>query len=316
MAENKNLSRRKFLINSSLAAATVPFLQSSCKQNVAATEETNSEESFEFAFLTDIHIKPEMNAPIGFQMAIDKVNELNPDFVITGGDLVYDAMRGNYEKSESLFNLYATMAKGFKMPVYNCLGNHDLFAIYEESPENEDHPDYKYGMWERHFGKSYYSFTHKGWHFITLNSLDVTPNKRYKSSFHQEQLQWLKNEIEQIDKATPIVITTHIPMICTYTQLNGGNSRVVDNAPEVFKLLENHNLKLVLQGHIHWKEFGMVNDRFHFLTGGSIAGNGWKGRRHNTREGFVKVKITGNDFTWEYVDHGWETERLKLATES
>lgn len=316
MKDKKNNieGRRKFIIGSGLAALAIPITQMSCQpyEDKQATEK--NEDAFEFAFLTDIHIKPEMNAPKGFQMAIDKVNELNPDFVITGGDLVYDTMRGNYEQSEALFTLYKKMSKGFNMPVYNCIGNHDLFAIYEESPETEDHPDYKYGMWERHFGDTYYSFDHKGWHFITLNSLDVTENKRYQGIFHEKQLEWLKEDIAKVEKTTPIIITTHIPMICTYTQLNGGDgSRTVNNASEVFKILEGYNLKLVLQGHIHWKEYGIVNDRFHFLTGGSIAGNGWKGRRHNTKEGFVKIKISGNDFAWEYIDHGWETERLKLA---
>ena len=70
---------------------------------------------------------------------------------------------------------------------------------------------------------------------------------------------------------------------------------------------------MILQGHIHWKEYGFVNDRFYFITGGSIAGNGWKGRRHNTKEGFVMIKVKGNDFTWEYVDHGWEKDRLSRA---
>jgi len=281
-------------------------------QVVAQADKYDNEEKgeFTFAFMTDIHIKPEMNAPKGFQMAIDKANELNPDFVLTGGDLVYDVMRGNQKRGDTLFTLYTDMIKGFNMPVYNCVGNHDLFGIYEESPEDSTHPDYKYGMFERYLGKTYYSFDHKGWHFIVLNSLDVTPNKRYTGIFHKQQLEWLKQDIANVDKSTPIVIATHIPMISTYSQVNGSSGRTVSNAHEVFKLLEDHNLKLVLQGHIHWQESGFVNDRFYFITGGSIAGNGWKGRRHNTREGFVMVSVEGEDLSWEYVDHGWEKERL------
>jgi 3',5'-cyclic AMP phosphodiesterase CpdA len=278
------------------------------------SQNSNSEkkESFSFAFLTDIHLKPEMGAPKGFQMAIDKVNELSPDFVLTGGDLVYDAMRGNQARCDTLFSLYKKMSAGFHMPVYNCVGNHDLFAIYAESPETSDHPDYKYGMYERYFGKTYYSFDHKGWHFIVLNSLDVTENKRYTGVFNEEELKWLQTDLEKVDKSTPIVITTHIPMICTRSDITGGTGKSnAGNSADVFKMLEGFKSILVLQGHIHWKEYGVVNDRIHFITGGSIAGNGWKGRRHNTKEGFVLVKVNGDDFTWEYIDHGWEAERLR-----
>ena len=42
------------------------------------------EEGFSFAFLTDIHLQPEKNAVAGFRQAIDTINRLNPDFVITG----------------------------------------------------------------------------------------------------------------------------------------------------------------------------------------------------------------------------------------
>ncbi len=308
--KNKHNSRRHLLIRSGLTAATIPLLPLSCKKVMDGEEKDQDPKSFEFAFLTDIHIKPELNAPIGFQMAIDMVNTMKPDFVLTGG-VLYMMQCGEIRPNASLFFfLYTNMSAGFQMPVHNCIGNHDLFGIYEESPESDSHPDYKYGMWERYFGKTYYSFDHKGWHFITLNSLDVTEDKRYARIFHKEQLMWLKNGLRNVERSTPIVITTHIPMICTYTQLNGGNgNRTVNNALEVFKILEHHNLKLVLQGHIHWKEFGYVNDRFHFLTGGSIAGNGWKGRRHNTKEGFVRVKVTGQDFSWDYIDHSWEAKR-------
>lgn len=284
----------------------------SLSQSGAQESEKRLADSFEFVFLTDIHLKPEMDAPKGFQMAIDKVNQLDPDFVLTGGDLVFDAMRGNQQRCDSLFTLYKDMSKGFQMPVYNCVGNHDLFAIYDESPEEESHPDYKYGMFERYLGRTYYSFDHKGWHFIVLNSLDVTADKKYRGYFHQEQLNWLKQDLETVNKSTPIVVVSHIPMISSRTQVTGSSgSPNVENASEVFKMTENYNLKLILQGHIHWKECGFVNDRFHYITGGSVAGNGWKGRRHNTKEGFVRVKVTGNEFSWEYIDHGWETERLK-----
>ena len=142
-----------------------------------------------------------------------------------------------------------------------------------------------------------------------LNSLDVTNDKRYKGYVNDVQMEWLENELINLDKTIPIVLVTHIPLISAWQFVNGG-SRTVDNSTEVFQLFNDHNLKLVLQGHIHWKEHGFINDRFHFITGGSIAGNGWKGRRHNTKEGFVHVKVNGEEISWEYVDHGWQVECL------
>ncbi|WP_209330917.1 metallophosphoesterase family protein [Lunatimonas salinarum] len=270
-------------------------------------------ESFTFAFLTDIHLQPERRAPVGFQMAIEKVNELNPDFVISGGDQVYDVMRGNQERADSLFRLYAEMSKGFNMPVYNTVGNHDLFAIYPESPEDELHPDYKYGMYQRYLGDTYYSFDHKGWHFIVLNSLGTTGDGRYTAVVDSVQLAWLKENLERVSRQTPVVVVTHIPLVTARGIVTGNPAgHHVTNSSEVLAALEGHNLKLVLQGHIHWKEYGEVNDRFRYLTGGSIAGNGWKGRRHDTKEGFVLLRVEGEEFTWEYIDHGWEAERLRF----
>ncbi len=101
-----------------------------------------------------------MNAPVGFQMAIGKGKSTHPDFVISGVDQVYDVMRGNQERGYSPFTLHKAMCEGFNMPVYNAMGNQDLFGIYEESPEDESHPDYKYGLFERYLGDTYYSFDH------------------------------------------------------------------------------------------------------------------------------------------------------------
>lgn len=128
---------------------------------------------FSFAFITDAHIKPDSVVVTAFSKVIDSINNAGVDFVISGGDQVYDVMRGNQAKSDSLFTLYKTLSSRIKAPVYNTVGNHELFGIYEESPEDSTHADYKYGMFERHFGDTYYAFNHKGWHFIVLNTLDV-----------------------------------------------------------------------------------------------------------------------------------------------
>ena len=61
--------------------------------------------------MTDIHIQPEENAVAGFTQALDSVNKLNPDFILTGGDLIMDALGQSYGRADSLYNLYMEVIK-------------------------------------------------------------------------------------------------------------------------------------------------------------------------------------------------------------
>ncbi len=111
-----------------LTLLCVPLLLASCTSKPEAPKE-EIKEAFSFVFMTDIHLKPELRAPEGFQMAIDTVNEMNPDFVITGGDLVDDVLKSTYGRADTLYKLYLEMVKGFKMPVYNTMGNHENYGF-------------------------------------------------------------------------------------------------------------------------------------------------------------------------------------------
>src|SRR5690606_36831524 len=91
----------------------------------------------------DIHLQPEKNAIQGFQNAIDAANNLNADFVITGGDNIMDALAQNWERSNFLYKLFDSMVVNFNMPVYTTIGNHDLFGVYEQSGIPSSH--YEYG---------------------------------------------------------------------------------------------------------------------------------------------------------------------------
>jgi len=90
--------------------------------------------------MKDIHVQHEKNAAKSIHQAVDFVNNLNPDFVITGGDLVMDSLGQSFEKADQLYNLYIECQNHFNMPVYNPMGNHELFGIYKESGVEKIHP--------------------------------------------------------------------------------------------------------------------------------------------------------------------------------
>ena len=271
------------------------------------TAQKKTDNSFSFVLMSDIHVKPEVEKE--FQKVIDSVNRIKPDFVMAAGDLVFDVMRGNPPAADTLFQLYKSMSAKIKSPVYNCIGNHELFGIYPESDVDSSHADYKWGMYERYLGKTFYSFEHKGWHFIVLNSIDVTPEKKYMGVIGKEQIEWLKADLANVKPGTPVAVTVHIPFLSTFDQrfkeinttARQPHGTLISNRKEVLDLFEGHNLRLVMQGHIHWIEDIFINNKTHFITAGSVAGRpSWKGTKHGER-GFMKIEIKGEEVSAKYI---------------
>lgn len=286
------------------------YILTGCTQKSLQEEQTD----FQFAFLTDIHLQNKKNAVEGFKQAIDTINIINPDFVITGGDLIMDALGQTYGRADSLYNLYAEVTNDFKMPLYNTLGNHEIYGIYKKSGAKKTHPEYGEKMFEKRLGKSYYAFEHKGWKFMIINSVEDTKRNGYIGLIDEEQIEWIKEELQKTDSSTPIVISTHIPFITVFNQIYSGStvpnssSSVVSNSKEVIDLFKDHDLKLVLQGHLHTVEEINV-DGIHFITGGAVSARWWSGANKGFEEGFVLISVKGDDFDWKYVDYGWEVEK-------
>jgi 3',5'-cyclic AMP phosphodiesterase CpdA len=263
--------------------------------------------------MTDMHIQPEKSGVEGFRKAIKKANELNPAFVITGGDLIMDALGQSYKRADLLYNLYSDAVKEINVPVYNTLGNHELFGLYYNSGVDPSHPEYSKKMYQKRIGDRYYSFNHRGWHFMILDSVSETKDRQYKGLVDSEQMEWIQNDLLKIDKNTPIVISVHIPLITAINQFHHlpfavkESTTVTANAREVLDLFEDHNLKLVLQGHLHYLEDIYIGG-IHFITGGAVCGRWWEGPYNGLEEGFIVVCVTGKEFTWEYVDFGWNAD--------
>jgi len=292
-----------------LVAVSVTILSfSGCNRDI------KEKDSFSIAFLTDIHIQPEENAVAGFTQALDSVNKLNPDFILTGGDLIMDALGQSYGRADSLYNLYLEVIKKSNKPVYNTMGNHEIYGIYEKSSADPANPEYGELMFEKRLGKSYYAFEHKGWKFIIINSIEDTKKGKYVGQIDTVQILWITSELKNTDPRTPIVLSTHIPFITAYTQKYGGStlpndsSLVVYNSKEIINLFNGYNLKLVLQGHLHTVE-DIYIDGIHFITGGAVSGGWWKGPYRGFEEGFIYLSFGTNEFRWRYVDYGWDIQK-------
>lgn len=270
-------------------------------------------ESFSFAFLTDIHVEYAKNADKGYKAAIRHVNSQNPDFVVMGGDLIADALGQTEETATRLYDLYLDLSKGIKCPVYHAIGNHEEFGIYPKSGISRDHELYGHKMYEQRIGERFCVFEEKGWRFYTLDPVEETWDRQYIGRVDSVQLDWIRRDLEEVDPNVPIVITTHIPLLTSFAQIQGGalaqNPRglVVENSREVLDVFKDHNLKLVLQGHLHILESAYVNG-ITFITGGAVSAMWWEGTKGRMEEGYVLLKIEGEEIDWEYMDFGWEAE--------
>ena len=268
-----------------------------------------------FVFMTDIHIQSELNAKEGTLEAIKKINELGPDFVLTGGDNIMDALRQNYERSDSLFTILKSTMSAVEYPLYYTIGNHDVFGLSVKSGVDISHKEFGKALYERRISKRYYSFDVKNWHFISLDAIGMNlKTRKYYGYIDDEQMEWLKQDLIKTGTKTPIAVITHIPLRTIYSQVYASpvkatdSAEVIVNANKVLEVFNEYNLKLVMQGHMHFiEDINYKNVRY--VTGGAVSANWWQGPLDGMEEGFMFFDIDGEDISWKYVDFGWNAKK-------
>jgi 3',5'-cyclic-AMP phosphodiesterase len=274
-------------------------------------------ESFTFLFITDTHIQPELNATIGTDMAFKQARAIKADFAINGGDHVFDALGVPKQRALALYDLYGKTEQDLGLKVYHTLGNHDVLGIYPASGTSPTDPLYGKKFYEDRFGKAYYSFDHKGHHFIVLDSIGITDDRAYEGRVDSAQLQWLAADLAALPSGTPIIVSVHIPLVTAFdsyvaipSSLAPHHGLSVINSAEVIHLFEGHNVLGVLQGHTH------INERVEwkgipYITSGAVCGNWWQGTRMGTPEGFTVVTVANNKLTTRYETYGFKAVNPK-----
>jgi Icc protein len=197
--------------------------------------------------------------------------------------------------------------------VYHTIGNHDCFGVYPSSGMETNDPLYGKKYYQDHVGRTFYSFDHKGVHFIVLDSIGITADRGYEGRVDAAQLVWLAADLKAQAPGTPIVVSSHIPLVTAFdsyvapaTKPEKHHGLRVVNAFEVVPLFEGHHVVAVLQGHTH------INERVEwhgvpYLTSGAVSGNWWQGTRMGTPEGFTVVSWRGGKLTTRYETYGFQS---------
>jgi 3',5'-cyclic AMP phosphodiesterase CpdA len=268
---------------------------------------------FTFLFLTDTHLQPELNAAQGCSQCFKQARTIRSDFAIQGGDHVFDSLAIGQKRANDLFDLYGETEQLLGMKLYHTLGNHDCFGIYPSSGVTPADPLYGKKLFEDRFGKTYYSFDHKGVHFIVLDSIGITEDRAYEGRIDGAQLDWLAADLRVLPMGAPIIISVHIPLVTAFNSYVAPPAKepahhglAVVNAYQVIALLEGHNVLGVLQGHTH------INERVTwkgvpYITSGAVCGNWWHGTRMGTPEGFTVVKLESGRISTRYETYGFRS---------
>ncbi|MCA9040652.1 MAG: metallophosphoesterase [Planctomycetaceae bacterium] len=316
--------RRDFLKAATLTSAGL-MIPTSFSQ-LATAEETKP--LFRFVHLTDIHVQPERGGSAGMTKCLQAVEALDPkpDFILTGGDLIYDAGGPEYNRGNQLFQLYKhIIADHTGVPVYHCVGNHDVFGWSRKAELDTKNPLFGKGLMQDHLEleKTYYAFDHNGWRFYVLDSIQPTVEKRYKytAGLDEEQLAWLQADLAAKPAETPAVVVTQFPIL-TVTSLRkqpeklgedfyvAGGPGMFSNSLEMGQLLHKHNVRLALSGHLH--EIDRIErGNVTYICDGAVCGGWWYGPNIDSgfevQEGFGVIDVhSDGTFDHHYVDYGWE----------
>ncbi len=302
------MNRRSFLRGSGLAAASCALGGVRAQAAETGRLAQAASGSFTFAFFTDVHIEPEMDAPQGTALAMDLINASDAEFAICGGDHVFDALEAHKERIIEQYELYNQAEKTLRMPVWHVLGNHDVAGL--ETGMSRHDSIFGKAMFEQAFKTpTYYSFVHKGVSFIVLDSIFVE-GREWRPEIGLEQLEWLKRVLAT-SAGNPAIVISHVPLVTSMASYGPGSDnkkyQPVINRDVVIPMLEKYNVIALLQGHTHIVE-DVERHGTRYVTGGSVCGNWWNGAQYGDREGVTFVTVQDGVVSTSYTPTGFVCE--------
>jgi 3',5'-cyclic AMP phosphodiesterase CpdA len=212
---------------------------------------------FTFVQISDSHIgfNKEANKDVlgTLKEAVAKINALPapPDFLLHTGDLTHLSEAEEFDTLEQI--LKSCKAK----QVFYVPGEHDVL--------NDNGKQYLERFGKNTKGKGWFSFNHKGTHFIGLNNV-MNIREGGLGQLGDDQLEWMEDDLKAVSSSTPVVLFAHVPLWMVYPQWGWGT----DDGERALGYLKRFGSVTVLNGHIH-QALRKVEGNATFHTGMSTA---------------------------------------------
>ncbi len=191
---------------------------------------------FSFVQISDSHLgfNKAANQDVAgtLKLAIDKINALpgTQDLLIHTGDISHSSKPAEFDTAQQMLKA-AKAGQVFYVP-----GEHDTAS--------DDGALYLERFGKGTLGTGWYSFTHKGVHFVGLNNSQQIDAM---GKLGAEQLAWLKKDLASLPASTPIVVFAHIPLWMVYPDWGWGTQ----DGAEALSYLRRFGSVTVLNGHVH-----------------------------------------------------------------
>jgi hypothetical protein len=215
---------------------TSRLISAAAKLGARGAETSLATGTFSFVQISDSHIgfnkAANQDVTGTLQRALDKINAMpvQPDLLLHTGDITHGSKPAEFDTAHQMI-LGARAGQTFYVP-----GEHDTAT--------DDGVLYRQHFGKNTLGTGWYSFTHKGVHFVGLNnSLQIDALGKLGA----EQLKWLKDDLAGQPASTPIVVFAHIPLWMVYQQWGWGTQ----DGAEALSYLKRFGSVTVLNGHIH-----------------------------------------------------------------
>jgi len=225
----------------------------------------NDPKDFQFAIVTD---RTGGMRPGVFPKAVKKINELQPEFVITVGDLIAGGGRQRNEKEiRRQWEEFNGFVDTFEMPFFYLPGNHDV------SNEVMDK------IWDEQFGVRYYAFVYKEVLFLCLNTQDGAGSRPFLG---KEQIAWAQAELARHADVRWTMVFIHQPLWLSEEgfRRNRGGKIVLEKTATGWPLVEaalQGRKHTVFAGHVHRYAKYERNEANYYTLGTTGGGSALRG---------------------------------------